>query len=177
MRILNRKLDAEIVQVIESVKTLVGRLHINKHECYVVVDDKRIKHQVDIVELLEGCLDNQVVVVEILSSPPLDKNATAKVISIIGNYLDEGVEVDSAIHRHQIPFVFSDSALKESAKLPTKVLPKDKKGRSDLTGLELVTIDGEDSRDFDDAVNAVPSKNGWKLIHAIADVSHNVNEG
>jgi len=177
VRILNRKLDAEIVQVIESVKTLVGRLHINKHECYVVVDDKRIKHQVDIVELLEGCLDNQVVVVEILSSPTLDKNATAKVISIIGNYLDEGVEVDSAIHRHQIPFVFSDSALKESAKLPTKVLPKDKKGRSDLTGLELVTIDGEDSRDFDDAVYAVPSKNGWKLIVAIADVSHYVNEG
>ena len=177
VRILNRKLDAEIVQVIESVKTLVGRLHINKHECYVVVDDKRIKHQVDIVELLEGCLDNQVVVVEILSSPTLERNATAKVTSIIGNYLDEGVEVDSAIHRHQIPFVFSDSALKESAKLPTKVLPKDKKGRSDLTGLELVTIDGEDSRDFDDAVYAVPSKNGWKLIVAIADVSHYVNEG
>ena len=177
VRLLNRKLDAEIVQVIESVKTLVGRLHINKDQCYVVVDDKRIKHQINIIELLEGCLDNQVVVVEILSSPTLERNATAKVTSIIGNYLDEGVEVDSAIHRHQIPFIFGDAALKESAKLPTKVLPKDKKSRADLTGFELVTIDGEDSRDFDDAVYAVPSKNGWKLIVAIADVSHYVKEG
>ena len=177
VRLLNRKLDAEIVQVIESVKTLVGRLHINKDECYVVVDDKRIKHQIKIVELLEGCVDNQVVVVEILSSPTLERNATAKVSSIIGNYLDEGVEVDSAIHRHQIPFIFGDAALKESAKLPTKVLPKDKKSRADLTGFELVTIDGEDSRDFDDAVYAVPSKNGWKLTVAIADVSHYVKEG
>ena len=177
VRLLNRKLDAEIVQVTESVKTLVGRLHINKDECYVVVDDKRIKHQIEIVELLKGCLDNQVVVVEILTSPTLERNATAKVSSIIGNYLDEVVEVDSAIHRHQIPFIFGDASLNESAKLPTKVLPKDKKGRADLTGLELVTIDGEDSRDFDDAVYAVPSKNGWKLIVAIADVSHYVKEG
>ena len=177
VRLLNRKLDAEIVQIIESVKTLVGRLHINKDECYVVVDDKRIKHQINIVELLEGCEDNQVVVVEILTSPTLERNATAKVSSIIGNYLDEGVEVDSAIHRHQIPFIFGDAALKESAELPKKVLPKDKKSRADLTGLKLVTIDGEDSRDFDDAVYAVPSKNGWKLIVAIADVSHYVKEG
>ena len=177
VRLLNRKLDAEIVQVIETVKTLVGRLHINKDECYVVVDDKRIKHQINVIELLEGCEDNQVVVVEILSSPTLERNATAKVTSIIGNYLDEGVEVDSAIHRHQIPFIFGDAALKESAKLPKKVLPKDKKSRVDLTGLKLVTIDGEDSRDFDDAVYAVPSKNGWKLIVAIADVSHYVKEG
>ena len=117
VRILNRQLDAEIVQVIESVKTLVGRLHINKDECYVVVDDKRIKHQVDIVELLEGCLDNQVVVVEILSSPTLDKNATAKVISIIGNYLDEVVEVDSAIHRHQITFDFRNCDFSNQSRL------------------------------------------------------------
>ena len=67
--------------------------------------------------------------------------------------------------------------LEESAKLPNKVLSKDKKGRVDLTNLELVTIDGEDSRDFDDAVYATPTKKGWKLIVAIADVSHYVKEG
>ena len=177
VRLLNRKLDAEIVQVTESVKTLVGRLHINQDECYVVVDDRRIKHEIDIVELIEGCVDNQVVVIEVLNSPTLEKNATGKVTSIIGNYLDEGVEVDSAIHRHGIPANFGDKALEESAKLPNKVLSKDKKGRVDLTNLELVTIDGEDSRDFDDAVYATPSKKGWKLIVAIADVSHYVKEG
>jgi len=177
VRLLNRKLDAEIVEVTETVNTLVGRLHIDKKGSYVVVDDKRIKHQIDIVELLEGCSDNQVVVVEVLTSPTLDKNATGRITSILGNYLDEGVEVDSAIHRHQIPSTFGDEALKESAKLPTKVLPKDKENRVDITNLELVTIDGEDSRDFDDAVYAIPSKKGWKLIVAIADVSHYVKEG
>ena len=177
VRLLNRKLDAEIVEVTETVNTLVGRLHTDQKGSYVVVDDKRIKHQIDIVELLEGCSDNQVVVVEVLTSPTLEKNATGRITSILGNYLDEGVEVDSAIHRHQIPSTFGDEALKESAKLPTKVLPKDKENRVDITNLELVTIDGEDSRDFDDAVYAIPSKKGWKLIVAIADVSHYVKEG
>ena len=177
VRLLNRKLDAEIVQVTQTVKTLVGRLHINQDECYVVVDDRRIKHEIDIVELIEGCEDNQVVVVEVLNSPTLEKNASGRITSIIGNYLDEGVEVDSAIHRHEIPAIFGDKALEESAKLPNKVLTKDKKGRVDITHLELVTIDGEDSRDFDDAVYAIPSKNGWKLMVAIADVSHYVKEG
>ena len=176
VRLLNRKLDAEIVEVTETVNTLVGRLHIDQKGSYVVVDDKRIKHQIDIVEFLEGCSDNQVVVVEVLTSPTLEKNATGRITSILGNYLDEGVEVDSAIHRHQIPSTFGDEALKESAKLPTKVLPKDKENRVDITNLELVTIDGEDSRDFDDAVYAIPSKKGWKLIVAIADVSHYVKE-
>ena len=177
VRLLNRKLDAEIVQVTQTVKTLVGRLHINQDECYVVVDDRRIKHQIDILELLDGCQDNQVVVVEVLTSPTLEKNASGKVSSIIGNYLDEGVEVDSAIHRHNIPSDFGDKVLDESKKLPNKLLAKDKKGRFELTDLELVTIDGEDSRDFDDAVYAIPSSNGWKLIVAIADVSHYVKEG
>jgi ribonuclease R len=177
VRLLNRKLDAEIVQVTQTVKTLVGRLHINQDVCYVVVDDRRIKHEIDIVELIEGCADNQVVVVEVLNSPTLEKNASGRITSIIGNYLDEGVEVDSAIHRHEIPAIFGDKALEESAKLPNRVLTKDKKGRVDITHLELVTIDGEDSRDFDDAVYAIPSKNGWKLMVAIADVSHYVKEG
>ena len=144
---------------------------------YVVVDDRRIKHNIEITELIDGCLDNQVVVVEMLSSPTIDSDAKGKISSIIGNYLDEGVEVDSAIYRHQIPAVFSEKALKESAQLPTKVIPKDKKNRIDITKLELITIDGEDSRDFDDAVYAEPTKNGWKLLVAIADVSHYVKEG
>ena len=177
VRLLNKKLDAEIVEVLETVKTLVGRLHLDAIKPFVVVDDRRIKHHIEITELIDGCLDNQVVVVEMLSSPTIDSEAKGKISSIIGNYLDEGVEVDSAIYRHQIPAVFSEKALKESAQLPTKVIPKDKKHRIDITKLELITIDGEDSRDFDDAVYAEPTKNGWKLLVAIADVSHYVKEG
>ena len=176
-RLLSRNLDAEVVEVLETIKTLVGRLHIEKGESYVVVDDKRIKHNIKITELLDGCVDSQVVIVEILSSPTLESDATGRITTILGNYLDEGVEVDSAIYRHQIPSVFSEKTLSESAKLPTKVLEIDKKDRVDLTSFELITIDGDDSRDFDDAVYAKPSKGGWKLIVAIADVSHYVSEG
>ena len=176
-RLLSRNLDAEVVEVVETIKTLVGRLHIEKGESYVVVDDKRIKHNIKITELLDGCVDSQVVIVEILSSPTLESDATGRITTILGNYLDEGVEVDSAIYRHQIPSVFSEKTLSESAKLPTKVLEIDKKDRVDLTSFELITIDGDDSRDFDDAVYAKPSKDGWKLIVAIADVSHYVSEG
>jgi ribonuclease R len=177
VRLLSRNLDAEVVEVLETIKTLVGRLHIEKGGSYVVVDDKRIKHNIKITELLDGCVDSQVVIVEILSSPTLESDATGRITTILGNYLDEGVEVDSAIYRHQIPSVFSEKTLSESAKLPTKVLEIDKKDRVDLTSFELITIDGDDSRDFDDAVYAKPSKGGWKLIVAIADVSHYVSEG
>ncbi len=176
-RLLSRNLDAEVVEVLETIKTLVGRLHIENGESYVVVDDKRIKHNIKITELLDGCVDSQVVIVEILSSPTLESDATGRITTILGNYLDEGVEVDSAIYRHQIPSVFSEKTLSESAKLPTKVLEIDKKDRVDLTSFELITIDGDDSRDFDDAVYAKPSKGGWILIVAIADVSHYVSEG
>jgi len=176
VRLLNRKLDAEVVNVIETVKTVVGRLHLDGQYPYVVVDDRRIKHNIKITKLLKDCKDNQVVIVEILSSPTLETEATGKVTDILGTYLDEGVEIDSALHRHQIPSMFSDDSLSESKRLSDKVLEKDKKGRVDITHLQLITIDGDDSRDFDDAVYAKPSKNGWKLIVAIADVSHYINE-
>ena len=177
VRLLNKRLDAEVVEVIESVKTLVGRLHTDARKPYVVVDDKRIKHNIKITEMVEGCEDNQVVIVEILTSPTLESEATGKVIEILGAYLDEGVEVDSALYRHQIPNDFSEAASNEASKLPNKVLAKDRKGRVDVTHIPLITIDGEDSRDFDDAVFAEPTDRGWKLYVAIADVSHYIPEG
>jgi ribonuclease R len=177
VRLLNSKFDAEIVEVTETVKSVVGRLHLETYFPYVVVDDKRIKHNIVITELIEGCEDNQVVIVEILSSPTMVSEATGRVVEILGTYLDEGVEVDSALHRHQIPNKFSDIAISESNKLPKKVLVNDKKNRLNISHLNLVTIDGDDSRDFDDAVYAEPSNKGWKLLVAIADVSHYINEG
>jgi ribonuclease R len=177
VRLLNKRLDAEVVEVIESVKTLVGRLHTDARKPYVVVDDKRIKHNIKITEMIEDCEDNQVVIVEILTSPTLESEATGKVIEILGAYLDEGVEVDSALYRHQIPNDFSEAASNEASKLPNKVLAKDRKGRVDVVHIPLITIDGEDSRDFDDAVFAEPTDRGWKLYVAIADVSHYIPEG
>ena len=177
VRLLNKRLDAEVVEVIESVKTLVGRLHTDTKIPYVVVDDKRIKHNIRVTELIDGCEDNQVVVVEILTSPTLESEATGKIVEILGGFLDEGVEVDSALYRHKIPNDFSELAAIEADKLPSKVLAKDKKSRVNVTHIPLITIDGEDSRDFDDAVYAEATKDGWKLYVAIADVSHYISEG
>ncbi len=176
-RLLNKKGDAEIVKVIETVKTLVGRLHIEKGFAYVVVDDKRIKHTINIPKLGKKFQDEQIVVVEIIKSPTLESQAEGKIIEVLGQFMDEGVETDSALYRHNIPVDFSKQAIEQTNKLPDKVTTADKKDRKDITHLPLITIDGEDSRDFDDAVYAKPNNQGWQLIVAIADVSHYVKPG
>jgi len=176
-RLLNQRGDAEIVKVIESIKTVVGRLHLDQDGAYVVVDDKRIRHNISIPETNQDNTDEQIVIVEIVKSPTLQSLAVGKITQILGNYMDEGVETDSALYRNGIPVDFTAEALAQTAKLPTVVTDEDKEGRINITDMKLVTIDGEDSRDFDDAVYAEPTKNGWKLVVAIADVSHYVKEG
>ena len=176
-RLLNQRGDAEIVEVVESIKTVVGRLHLDDQGAYVVVDDKRIKHNINIPKLDKSHTDEQIVIVELTQSPTLDQLAQGKIIQVLGDYMDEGVETDSALYRNNIPVDFSEPALLQTQALPSVVTDEDKKDRKDITHLKLVTIDGEDSRDFDDAVYAQPSDNGWRLIVAIADVSHYVKEG
>ncbi len=176
-RLLNQRGDAQIVKVIESIKTVVGRLHLDQDSAYVVVDDKRIRHNISIPEVSQDNTDEQIVIVEIVKSPTLESLAVGKITKILGSYMDEGVETDSALYRNGIPVDFSKAALAQTAELPTTVTDEDKKGRIDITDMKLVTIDGEDSRDFDDAVFAEPTNNGWKLVVAIADVSHYVKEG
>ena len=176
-RLLNQRGDAQIVKVIESIKTVVGRLHLDQDNAYVVVDDKRIRNKINISEVTEDNTDEQIVIVEIIKSPTFKSLAVGKITQILGNYMDEGVETDSALYRNGIPVDFSEEALAQTAELPTIVTDEDKKGRIDITDMKLVTIDGEDSRDFDDAVFAEPTNKGWKLVVAIADVSHYVIEG
>ncbi|RUM80684.1 MAG: ribonuclease R, partial [Candidatus Thioglobus sp.] len=176
-RLLNQRGDAQIVKVIESIKTVVGRLHLDQAGAYVVVDDKRIRNKINISEVTEDNTDEQIVIVEIIKSPTFESLAVGKITQILGNYMDEGVETDSALYRNGIPVDFSEAALAQTNKLPTTVTDEDKKGRIDITDMKLVTIDGEDSRDFDDAVFAEPTNKGWKLVVAIADVSHYVIEG
>ncbi|MBE8189846.1 MAG: ribonuclease R [Candidatus Thioglobus sp.] len=177
VRLLNQRGDAQIVKVLESVKTLVGRLHLEQTGAFVVVDDKRIKHNISIPSTNSDNTNEQIVVVEITKSPTLHTLAQGKIIQILGNYMDEGVETEAALYRNGIPVDFSNEALAETAELPQTVTTADKEGRTDITKIKLVTIDGEDSRDFDDAVFASTTANGWKLLVAIADVSHYVKEG
>ncbi|MDC9714203.1 MAG: ribonuclease R [Gammaproteobacteria bacterium] len=176
-RMLDQRGDSEIIEVIESVKTVVGRLHLNDESAYIVVDDRRIRNNINIPDISAANTDKQIVIVEIIQAPTFKTLAEGRIIQILGDYMDEGVETEAALYRNGIPVDFSAEALAQTEQLPTQVTAEDKVGRVDITDMKLVTIDGEDSRDFDDAVFAEPTNNGWKLVVAIADVSHYVAEG
>lgn len=176
VRILNKRLDAEVVEVIEPSKNMVARIVKENNKICAIVDDKLIKHKIDLIENIDKYKENQIVVIEIITYPTSSYRAKAKVIHIIGDFLDKGVEIESAIYRNKIPTKFSKQALTEANKIADEVSIKDLKGRVDITNLPLITIDGKDSRDFDDAVFAKEIKNGWKLYVAIADVSYYVLE-
>ncbi len=177
VRMLDARGDSEIVEVLESRTTFVGRLHIGKNESWIVVDDRRVCNNIIIQEVNPDNKNEQMVVVELTKAPTLKDLAKGKITKILGDYMDEGVETEAALYRNGIPVDFSEATLAETAQLPTEVTAAEKQGRIDITKMKLITIDGEDSRDFDDAVYAEPTNNGWKLVVAIADVSHYVVEG
>ncbi len=177
-RLISKRGDAKIVEVLESVKTVVARLHIDEEgNAHAVVDDKRIRNDINIPKISDDNTNEQIVIVEITKSPTFKSLAEGRIIQILGSYMDEGVETDAALYRNGIPVDFSEEALAQTAKIPSEVTKQDKQGRVDITDMKLVTIDGEDSKDFDDAVFAEATNNGWKLVVAIADVSHYVAEG
>jgi len=122
------------------------------------------------------------VTVEIIEQPGRHSKPIGRIVEVLGNYTDPGMEIEIALRKHELPFEFSSSALAEAAALPDTLDPADWQGRTDLRALPLVTIDGETARDFDDAVfaekhDAVFAEkqgSGWRLVVAIADVSHYV---
>ncbi|SMN14992.1 3'-to-5' exoribonuclease RNase R [uncultured Candidatus Thioglobus sp.] len=176
-RLISKRGDAKIIEVLESVKTVVARLHISDEGTYAVVDDKRIRNNINIPNISDENTNEQIVIVEITKAPTFKSLAEGKITQILGSYMDEGVETDAALYRNGIPVEFSKEALAQTAKIPSEVTKQDKVGRIDITDMKLVTIDGEDSKDFDDAVFAESTANGWKLVVAIADVSYYVKEG
>lgn len=177
-RLISKRGDAKIIEVLESVKSVVARLHINEDgSAYAVVDDKRIRNNINIPSISEKNTNEQIIVVEITKSPSFKSLAEGRIVHILGSYMDEGVETDAALYRNGIPVDFSEEAIAQTSKIPTEVTSQDKAGRVDITDMKLVTIDGEDSKDFDDAVFAESTNNGWKLVVAIADVSYYVEEG
>ena len=173
--------EGKIVEVLEHVNTrLVGRFHTERGVHFVVAENKRISQ--DILIEPRGTLKakpGQVVTVELLTQPARYAQPVGKVVEILGNYNDPGMEIEIALRKHSLPHVFSDDALAQAAATPTGVTKKDWKPvlgveRVDLRDLPLVTIDGETAKDFDDAVFAEKKGKGWRLVVAIADVSHYV---
>jgi ribonuclease R len=175
--------EAMIVEVLEhTIDKLVGRLVHERGIVLVVPEDQRIKHDI-IVSAADtmGAKPGQVVMVEILDPPTRYTPPVGRVVEVLGSIEDPGIEVEIAVRKFDVPHQFSEEALACASKLPDQVRTADVKDRIDLRDVDLMTIDGEDARDFDDAVYAEPfgpgGKKGWRLLVAIADVSHYVKDG
>jgi len=172
--------EVKIIEVVEPRKApIVGRLYVDHHICSVVSEDSKIKQEVLIdPQFKQGARHGQMVVVELIQRPTKRSHAIGKVIEVLGDHLAPGMEIEIALRAHDLPHQFSHTVQAEVASIADEVEESAKLPRKDLRDLPLVTIDGEDARDFDDAVYCEPKKSGgWRLWVAIADVSHYVRDG
>jgi len=171
------KTEAAIIKVLKpGIERVVGRYYVESHTAFVVADDNRITQDIYIPpNQALNPTEGQIVVADIKQRPGRHQPPVGEVIEILGDHMDPGMEIDMAIRSYDIPHVWPDAVLEQVNKLTPKVSDADKQGRIDLRDLPLVTIDGSDARDFDDAVHCVQEDNGqWRLWVAIADVSHYV---
>lgn len=175
-----RTREGEIVKILTRVhKTIVGTFDMSGSFGFVTPDHSRLFRDVFIPsDSTNGAKTGQKVVVEITRWPEANRNAEGKIIEILGNSGDAGVDIMSIIRAYGIPYEFPEEVLKEARKAPQAVREEDIRGRRDLRDLRMVTIDGEDARDLDDAVSIQILDNGDYLLGVhIADVSHYVKEG
>ena len=175
--------EGRVVEIIERpAQPIIGRL-LNEGGIWIVApEDKRYGQDILIPKVGIGAgKPGQVVVVELTEPPALFGQPVGRVKEVLGEIDDPGMEIDIAVRKYSVPHEFSAACLNLARELPDKVRPQDSKDRIDLTDVPLVTIDGEDARDFDDAVYCEPAKigkaKGWRLLVAIADVSNYVDTG
>ena len=168
--------EGKIVEILERTNSiLVGRVVQGQGVTIVAAEDKRINQDILIPYHLDmGAKVGQVVTVELTAQPSAIARPMGKVIQILGNYADSGMEIEIALRKHQLPHEFTLAAIKQAEAFNPLVQATDFKGRIDVRDLALITIDGETARDFDDAVFAEPQGKGWRLVVAIADVSYYV---
>ncbi|MBT8129152.1 MAG: ribonuclease R, partial [Gammaproteobacteria bacterium] len=177
------RLEGAVISVFERANQyIVGRLFRESGVNFVVADNKRITQDFLIPDdSLGGAADGQIVKVEIVQQPTFKHRPIGKVVDVLGDHMAPGMEIDIAIHNYGLPYDFPEEVLDDANNWGDKVRNKDKQGRVDLRDVPLVTIDGEDARDFDDAVYCEPlggGKNaGWRLLVAIAEVAHYVQPG
>ena len=171
--------EGALVEVLERATTqVVGRFVREAGVGLVVPDEARIRHDILIAPGDDaGAQDGDIVVATILEYPEKRRQAVGRVIEVLGAHMAPGMEVDIAIRSHGLPAEFPGAALGEAERLGDRVPPAAKRGRTDLRALPLVTIDGADARDFDDAVHCRATPSGWKLTVAIADVAAYVKAG
>ncbi|MEO6281461.1 ribonuclease R [Roseateles sp.] len=179
--------EGKVLEILERKKRpLIGRLLLESGIWLVAPEDRRMGQDILIPKNgIANATAGQVVAVELTEPPSLYSKPVGRVVEVLGEIDDPGMEIEIAVRKYDVPHRFSPETLAQSAKLPEKMRAADLKGRVDLRDVPLVTIDGEDARDFDDAVYCEPFKQGrgkkaiegWRLLVAIADVSHYVKPG
>jgi len=171
--------EGSIARVLEHRLTrLIGRFGFEAGIAYVAPDDKRVQRNVQIPpDATQGARDGQLVVCELTQPPDARRPPIGRILAVLGDKLTPSLVVEAAIHGHDIPHEFPPQVLAEATAVPLVVEEGMLDGRVDLRAVPLVTIDGEDAKDFDDAVYCETSRTGFRLIVAIADVSHYVRPG
>jgi len=170
------KAQGTIVEVLERrTREVVGRLQVESGVAYLTPDNPRMTHRVLVPDSqFGGAQSGQVVIVELTQQPSRLAQPVGRVTRVLGDHGAPGMETDIAIHSHGLPFEFPSDVLAEAQAYGRAIARDAIAGREDLRAMDLVTIDGEDARDFDDAVWCERSGTGWRLIVAIADVGHYV---
>ncbi|KPJ93217.1 MAG: hypothetical protein AMJ53_07825 [Gammaproteobacteria bacterium SG8_11] len=168
--------EGAVVEILErNTQQVVGRFLTESGVSFVVPDNKRITHDIVIPAEHQGQAQNgQIVVAQLIEQPSKQRQPIGKVVEILGEHMAPGMEIDVAVRAHEIPHQWPDDVEQETRRYDTQVPEDAFEGRVDLRQFPLVTIDGADARDFDDAVYCEPNGNGWRLLVAIADVSYYV---
>ncbi len=171
--------EGHLVEVLERHnREVVGRYHEEKGYGYVVPDNKRLHQDIFIPgKNKHGAKRGQIVIATILEQPSKHTQPIGEIAEVLGEHMSPGMEVDIAIRTHALPCEFSEEVMQEVTAFSEDSIIKQASGRQDLRTLPFVTIDGEDAKDFDDAVYCEQLDNGWKLYVAIADVSFYVQPG
>ncbi len=172
--------EATIVEVLKrNTPRMVGRIRRGRGLNFVLAENPRIQHEVMVADA--DCMDaaeGEYVTVEILSPPTLQSPPTGRVVEVLGEHMAPGMEIDVSLRMHGIPWAWPEAVEAEARDFAPEPSTADKARRFDLRDTSFVTIDGEDAKDFDDAVFCERrARNGWRLMVAIADVSHYVKPG
>jgi len=168
--------EATLIEVlVRNTQQVVGRYYREDSVGFVVPDNKRMHQDIIIPHEHSGQAENgQIVMLELIEQPTKRSRPIGKIVEVLGHHMAPGMEVDVALRAHDIPYVWPEAVLSESAAFGDSVPESVTATRDDLRHLPFVTIDGEDARDFDDAVYCEEKPKGWRLLVAIADVSYYV---
>ena len=169
--------EGDVVEVLKrNTHSVVGRFYSENGVQFVTPDNKRLPNDIAVpAGESKGAQHGQIVSVEIIQQPAKRSPPVGHVVEVLGDHMAPGMEIDIAIRSHEVPEEWPEAVKKESAVFGKDVPARAKRGREDLRELPLVTIDGADARDFDDAVYCEATAGGWRLLVAIADVSHYVH--